>query len=283
MCFQNFAQDSIKVHKKQKIITTFFAASAYTGSLIYLDQIWYKPYQTSNFHFFNDNDEWFLMDKGGHAFTAFYGTYYLHRLLHWANYKHSDKWASAIAFTYLLNIEILDGFSTGWGFSWGDFTANSLGIALFYVHQQLQERLFIPKFSFVLTHYAALNPTLLGKNFSEQLLKDYNGQTYWLSVTPFYKWKKNLEWLCLSVGYSIDGAIGARSNVFERNVVKYDFSNIPRHQQFFLSIDLDLSKIKTKKIWLNTFLKTINFIKIPAPALEWNGNNLYFRPFLFSN
>lgn len=283
LCFQNFAQDPVRIYKKQKIITSFFTASAYTGSLIYLNQIWYKPYQTSNFHFFNDNDEWFLMDKCAHAFTAFYGTYYLNRLVHWANYKHPDKWASAIAFTYLLNIEILDGFSTGWGFSWGDFTANSLGIALFYAHQQLHERLFIPKFSFLPTNYAALNPTLLGKNFSEQLLKDYNGQTYWLSITPFYKWKKNLEWLCLSVGYSIDGAIGARSNVFERNFVKYDFTNIPRHQQFFLSIDLDLSKIKTKKIWLNTLLKTINFIKIPAPALEWKGNNLYFRPLLFSN
>ncbi|GIV27743.1 MAG: DUF2279 domain-containing protein [Bacteroidia bacterium] len=275
--------DTIPNYKFRKTFTSSSTIIAYTGSLFYLQQIWYKPYHTSNFHFFNDNNEWLLMDKCGHTFTAFYGTYYLNKLFHWSRYKYSDKLASAIAFTYLLNIEILDGFSSGWGFSWGDLTANTLGIALFYTHQQLQEKLFIPKFSFVQTPYPPLNPALLGNSLSEQILKDYNGQTYWISITPFYKWNEKLEWLCLSIGYSIDGVIGARSNSFYRNQIHYDYSNISRQTQWFLSIDLDFSKIKTKHKWINTFLHTINFIKIPAPALEWKGNNLYFRPLLFSN
>ncbi|TAD94403.1 MAG: hypothetical protein EAY75_00090 [Bacteroidetes bacterium] len=40
----------------------------------------------------------------------------------------------------------------------------------------------VPKFSFFPTPFAEQRPELLGKNISQQWLKDYNGQTYWLSV-----------------------------------------------------------------------------------------------------
>lgn len=277
------ANDSISVYQKKKIFISSATAVLYSGSLIYLNQIWYKPYQTSSFHFFNDNAEWFLMDKFGHSFTAYYTSLYLNKIYKWAGFKHSDIIGSSIAFSYLLTIEIMDGYSSGWGFSWGDFSANTLGTGLFYVNQSLLHNLFVPKFSFYPTSYPKLNPSLLGKNFSEQIIKDYNGQTYWLSISPFYKWKKNMEWLCLSFGYGIDGCIGARSNIYYRNNQYYDYSNIKRERQFYLSIDIDLSKIKTEKKWLNKILNTINWIKIPAPALEWKGNNLYLRPLLFSN
>jgi hypothetical protein len=250
----SLASDTIKVNYTKKVLVGGGSLIAYTGSLAYLNYLWYQPYRSSQFHFFNDNGEWFKMDKLGHSFTAFYATHYLNTIYQWAGIKHSAWWASAVSFSYLLNIEILDGFSSGWGFSTGDLISNTVGIGLFWIHHQLDERLFVPKFSFYPTHYAALNPTLLGQNFSEQIVKDYNGQIYWLSITPFYQWKKEMEWLCLSIGYGIDGCIGARSNVFTRNGIFYDYSNISRQQQFYLSIDIDLSKIKTqKKLFSTTF------------------------------
>jgi hypothetical protein len=39
-----------------------------------------------------------------------------------------------------------------------------------------------PKFSFHTTQYAQYRPNVLGSSLAEQILKDYNGQTYWLSV-----------------------------------------------------------------------------------------------------
>lgn len=277
------SQDSSLLQKKKKIFVITSASAAYTGSLLYLQQIWYKPYHTTSFHFFNDNAEWSKMDKLGHTFTAFYTTNYLKNLYKWAGIAHPSAWASLTGFSYLLTIEILDGYSTGWGFSWGDFSSNTLGIALFYIRQQAPSPFFAIKFSYFPTSYPTLNPSLLGQSALEQLIKDYNGQTYWISISPFYKWKKNMEWLCLSFGYGIDGYIGARSNEYYKNNQFIDYTFIPRQRQWYLSIDVDLSKIKTKKVWLNNLLHTIHFIKIPAPAFEWKGNNLYFRPFLFSN
>ena len=277
------SQDSSFFQNKKKYLVITSTSAAYTGSLLYLQKIWYKPYHTTSFHFFNDNAEWSKMDKLGHSFTAFYATHYLKNLYKWAGISNPSIWASLTSFSYLLTIEILDGYSTGWGFSWGDFSANILGLILFQAHQLTSSPLFTIKFSYFPTSYPSFNPSLLGQSTLEQLIKDYNGQTYWISISPFYKWKKNMEWFCLSFGYGIDGYIGARSNIYYKNNHLMDYTSIPRQQQWYLSIDVDLSKIKPKKVWLNNLLHTLNFIKIPAPAFEWKGNNLYFRPFLFSN
>jgi hypothetical protein len=58
--------------------------------------------------------------------------------------------------------------------------------------------------------------------------------------------------------------------------------DFPRYRQVYLSLDIDLSKIKTKSKAVNTLLRTINFIKIPSPTLEFNSlNQIKFHPFLF--
>lgn len=278
-----YAKDSTLVLKRKKIIVGTSVITAYSGSLMYLNQIWYKPYRTSQFHFFDDNSEWLKTDKIGHVFTAYQSSLYLEKLFQYAHFKHPDIYASLVAWTYLLNIEIMDGFSSGWGFSISDFTANTLGTALFFINKKYLSFLLVPKFSVTHTIYAEYNKNLLGSTDFERIIKDYNGQTYWISFSPFHQWKKNMEWLCVSFGYGIDGCIGAKSNVYFRNNQWYNFDYIKRQQQFYFSIDIDLSKIKTKKEWLNNILKTLNWIKIPAPAIELKGNNLYFRPILFSN
>jgi hypothetical protein len=54
------------------------------------------------------------------------------------------------------------------------------------------ERAITPKFSFHLTDYASKRPDVLGSNLPERIIKDYNGQTYWLSVNlhSFFKQSK---------------------------------------------------------------------------------------------
>ncbi len=275
-------QDTLK---KQKLILNCTIGSLYIGSYLYLNQAWYKPYATSHFHFFNDNPEWLQMDKCGHFFTAYYLNYFLNDLYLSAGYskKKSRLISSGIALSYMTGIEIMDGFSSGWGFSWGDEAANLLDVSFIYINYLLQDPITI-KFSFYPSNYYAKNPVLLGSGLPETLIKDYNAQTYWVSFSPFFKWKKNMEWLCLSLGYGADGMIGARDNyVRKNNTTTQDYTNIPRYRQYYLSLDIDLRKINTRKKWLRKVFNCINWIKIPAPTIELKGKNIYYHPLLFSN
>ena len=59
-------------------------------------------------------------------------------------------------------------------------------------------------------------------------------------------------------------------------------NDFPRYRQLYVSLDIDLSRIKTKSKLLNTVLRTINFIKIPSPTLEFNSlNQIKFHPLFF--
>ena len=50
--------------------------------------------------------------------------------------------------------------------------------------------------------------------------------------------------------------------------------DIARVRKGFLSIDVDLTTIPTRKKWLKNVLLVVNSIKIPAPALEWSNGKL---------
>ena len=58
------------------------------------------------------------------------------------------------------------------------------------------------------------------------------------------------------------------------NPTEVDGSSIPefrRFRQYYLSLDIDVTKIKTSLPLLNGFFKVFGFIKIPAPAIEFNS------------
>ena len=44
----------------------------------------------------------------------------------------------------------------------------------------------------------------------------------------------------------------------------------PRYLKFFLSLDIDLARIPTQSKVLKGIFNVLSFIKIPAPALEYN-------------
>ena len=51
------------------------------------------------------------------------------------------------------------------------------------------------------------------------MLKDYNGQTYWLSANlkSFFKKSNVPTWLNISVGYGAEGMFGATENIWMDN------------------------------------------------------------------
>lgn len=266
-------------HKTRIAFIAGTEAALYGGSLIGLNELWYKNYPRSSFHFFNDNQEWLQMDKIGHVTTA----YYIGRIgigfFKWGGMdrKKAIWYGGMLGSVYQTTIEVLDGYSKEWGFSMGDFAANTAGSFL-AVAQELfwDEQRIVLKYGFQKSPYAKYRPNLLGSTLNEQLLKDYNGQTYWISVNPA-SFMKHVDWfpswLNVAAGYGAEGMIGGYSNP----VVTDEAGNtltFERYRQFYLSLDIDLTRIKTRSPFLKSVLMAVGFIKIPAPALEFNKHGV---------
>ncbi len=242
-----------------------------TSTLIGLGTVWYDDYPKSDFHFINDNAEWLQMDKVGHVFSSYHIGRFGAELLQWsgANKKSQLVYGATLGFAFLTVVEVFDGYSAEWGASWGDVIANASGTAL-YVSQELlwKEQRIMPKFSFHYSSYAAGRPSVLGGSRGEQIMKDYNGQTYWLSVNmhSFAKVSKIPKWLNVAAGYGAEGMITGKDQL----VNTVFFPEKTRIRQFYLSLDIDLSKIETKSNTLKTLFSIFNTIKIPAPTVEIN-------------
>ena len=265
---------SCQIHRGRLIGVLSVQGAIYLGTFGGLYFLWYKNYPHSRFHFFNDNNEWQQMDKCGHATTAYNISLIGYSTYRWAGMdQHQSAYCGGLlGFLYMLNIEILDGFSSQWGFSPGDLTANTVGAAIFLGQQLVwNEQKFNLKFSFHPTTYAGYNPGELGNNFIQQLLKDYNGQSYWLScnISSFLPKSSGFpKWLNADFGYGASGMTGASQNITE-----YQGQSVPsfqRFRKFFISADADLMRIPTNSPTLQFIFPLINFIKIPSPTLEFN-------------
>ena len=278
--------DSLKDVKKNIGIVIGTEAALYTGTMTGLYYLWYADYNQGKFHLHNDNSNWLQMDKGGHATSAYYIGSLGYEALRLAgcNEKKSTLYGAPIGFVFLTTVEFFDGLSSGWGFSWGDMAANAFGTALFMGQQALwHEQRISLKYSYHNTQFPQYRPDLLGSNLPEKMLKDYNGQTFWLSFNIksllLNKDSKFPSWINIAFGYSGDGMSGA---VY--NTSSYNGQAIPeftRTRQFLLSPDIDLTRIPVKNKFLKTTLKVLNIIKIPMPAIMLDSQGKFSAYWLY--
>ena len=258
--------DTLNKQRKNAVILTKSVLAG--GTLLALNQLWYKDHERSSFHFINDNNEWKQMDKIGHFMTSYYVGKVGMESLDWAGVSKKNQliYGATYGFMFLTAVEVLDGFSKEWGASTGDILANAAG-AGFLIGQELlwKEQRITVKYSFSKSPYAKQRPNTLGENFIQQALKDYNGQTYWLStnIWSFNKKSSFPKWLNIAFGYGAEGMLYGETK---------PTNPIPQnpYRQFYLSLDVDLTKINTKSNFLQTLFSVINFIKIPAPTLEFD-------------
>lgn len=282
------AQSDTAVNKKRLHWVIGGGTAVYGGSLLLLNEAWYKEYPRSSFHWINDNASWLQIDKFGHAYTSYaYGLAGI-ELFRWTGVSERKAiwWGGMLGTIFQTPIEVLDGFSAEWGASWGDLLANSAGTALL-ISQELKwkEQRFQLKFSYAPTNFARLRPNMLGNSWYSSILKDYNGQTYWLSASP-RSFKQDLKWpkwLNLSLGYGGHGMLGGTTNQWEdADGNAFDFSHINRQRQLLFSLDINTRAIKTDNQFLKKCFFLINMIKIPAPAIEWReSKGLYLHPLFF--
>lgn len=269
------AGDTLSPRTRQVLLFST-ASAAYLTGFGSLYTVWYSDYRQNRFHFFNDNEEWLQIDKTGHAYTAYQLSRLGHRALIWSGIPEKKAvWLGCGgAMLFQSSIELMDGFSEGWGFSYGDMLANISGSALFAAQELCwKEQRINLKFSYHFTRYAGYNPDVLGNSALVRLVKDYNGHTYWLSanIRSFKPIRTLPGWLNLAVGYRASGMLSAHSN----SAMQSDGNRVsfPRYREFLLSPDIDFTRIPVRSRFLKTCLTALNCIKLPFPALAYSEKN----------
>lgn len=278
------APDPSGINKGRFIGVVVSTAAFYTITLLLLKKQWYK--KRVPFHTFNDNREWLQMDKVGHVATAYCMSRGGYELMRWGGVdeRASILTGGLLALLFQTTLEVYDGHAQEWGFSKGDMLANVTGTALFMGQQfGAGQQVVSMKYGFRKTIFPPYRPNLLGKTTGQQMLKDYNGQQYWLSVnlaSVLPVGERFPRWLNLDVGYSGSGMIGGHANptVYDAEGKEVTFT---RYRQFFISPDADFSRIRTFSPSLQRFIGTAQFFKIPAPSLEFSRvKGLRFHPLM---
>ena len=273
------------LHKSRLTGTIITGSALYAGSMAGLYYLWYKDYPQSSFHFIDDSKHWMSVDKIGHMVTSYYIGRIGYSALRWSGVKENPAiWiGGSMGLVFLTTVEIFDGFSAQWGASGSDMLYNGLG-TVFFIGQQFlwHDQRFTLKFSYHYTDYARYNPEQLGNTCAERVFKDYNGHTYWLSANIgsfISKESKFPKWLSIAAGYGAKGMLGAKSNPnYVNGEPLPDFNRVA---QYYLSLDIDLTRIKTKSEFLNILFNLVGFIKIPMPTLEYNKDDQFIFHWLY--
>jgi len=87
-----------------------------------------------------------------------------------------------------------------------------------------------------------------------------------IKAVSFAKKSKIPKWLNLALGYGAEGLIGENDG---KNLVIFPIKP-EKYRQFYLSLDLDLTKIDAKSHFLKTIFSLLNTVKIPAPTIEYS-------------
>ena len=127
---------------KKNIILNSTALGATSLSYFGLYNLWYKKYPQTSFHFFNDLDEWNHMYKMGHVFSSYQVARKSHLFLDKKNIEHPLEKSCFYSLFFMMGIEVLDGFSTEWGFSNYDL----ISILLEQVFFTFKKKKLIPNF-----------------------------------------------------------------------------------------------------------------------------------------
>ena len=279
--------DSISTYNpKRARIAGIGLGITYVASMSGLYKLWYADYPDTTFHTFNDSHEWKNMDKLGHVGSAYYISRWCNNIIQWTGSKpNKSAWmGTGISFLFLTTIEMFDAYSTNWGFSTSDMIANTAGCALF-LGQQLawKEQRITMKFSYVPSEFAKYRPDALGETSVERLFKDYNGQTYWLSFNIYSFLNKDSRfprWLNIAGGYGTSGLVSAYEQVYEIDHVI--FPEAERVREYYISADVDLTKIRWRSKTMRGISEVIGFIKFPLPAVKWQeGGHPEFMMFGF--
>lgn len=230
-------------------------AGGFIAGHVFLTNLWWKGEQ-SRFHF-NWRDDWRYAlgaDKVGHAVTPYIGTDIYRQAFEWTGMSHrASLWlAGGLVSAYTTYIEIRDGFSAEWGFSWGDFAANNIGIG-WRVAEEYQPWMTNVRFKVSYWPSKAFRSGAYGS-----IVDDYESTYHWasLNVDALLPETWRVWWpdfLNVAVGHSVKG------------IAAYDGSG---EHEFYLSVDLNAEGLPGNGAFWNWLKRTLNYYHFPAPAIR---------------
>ena len=275
---KNFNHSDTTLNKGKIRLISGILGGGYAGSTTALAVLWYDT--LGGFRWFNDNPNWRQVDKVGHGVVAYHESKFCIELLKWSGVER--KKAILIGglggFIFQTPIEILDGFSPSYGASWGDIVANTAGAALATGQYLAWDDIHIkPKFSYHKSNMATLRPSFFGKGLNQRILKDYSGQTYWLSANIFpllNSESKFPKWLNISVGYGAE-------NMLYGNEAENNLNGFTSFRRWYISPDIDFSRIKTNRFGVKVLLYGLNIFKFPLPTLQFDSKQGFKGHFIY--
>lgn len=262
------------IDKSRLGFTIAGSVAGWAGMTIYFYESIYRNNLSSSFRFTNDLGANRDMDKSGHMLSSYnLSIAGIHLMKQTGMDKKRAAWiGGSYGVVFLTTKEILDGFREGYGFSLPDMAGNIAGSA-FAVSQELLlgQQVVRIKYSYNDRGLAKESSDDMGRDLAGRMIFNYNCQTHWLSLNINSlggSMKVFPGWLNIAFGHSVFGMTGGCSS---STVTKSTgLTNSAGYRQVFIAPDIDLSAIETGSGFFNGVLRTLNFIKIPSPAIEYN-------------
>lgn len=221
---------------------------------VVLSHLWWKG-EPSSFHFNWDNDWRYSLgaDKLGHAFFPYLAANIYDQALLWGGLDSATSIliASSGALAYQTYIEIRDGFSKEWGFSWGDWGADLFGAALPLAQRHSA---LLRAIDFKMSFYPS--PKFKAGMY-KAIIDDYESSYHWLSIDVHdllpEAWRSSYPaFVNVAIGHSVQNLDGLGGG----------------QHQFYLSLDWNLKKLPGEGWFLNLLKRNLDYYHLPAPAIR---------------
>ena len=229
-----------------------------TGAFIYghavIANLWWKG-ERSPFHFDWEHDWRYALgaDKLGHFYFPYLMAGIYEQAFRWTGIERGTSlWlASGLALTYQSYIEVRDGFSKAWGFSWGDFGADLLGAAYPVA------RHYLPALGIVGFKMSFLPSEKYKAGAYGSIIDDYESSYHWLSLDVHAllpeAWRDSYPaWINLAIGHSVKDLDGRGGG----------------HHELYLALDWNLDALPSCGGLLDLLKHNLNVYHLPAPAVR---------------
>ena len=266
-------------------ITAGGLTSAITALHIYQLNAWWAN-QRGKFHVIEDAEYQANFDKAGHLFGACYSSYFFDEAYRWAGVDtaQSALLGALCGAVWEFYVEIEDGFAGDWGFSRGDAKSDITGAMFYLMNRRIP---FLRNFEYKWSYWPSSkllnnNPDIPGQTMN--IIEDYTGQSYWLSM-DLHSALKDLgienpwpKWLRVALGAS-----GAGLGPLDLHSPTGDEFDL-RHIQWMISLDYDLGELipHTDIGFLDFLRRALNYWHMPAPAWEFSPEHHFYVLFPFS-
>ena len=235
----------------------------------------------TSFRVIEDGVYGLYVDKAGHFVSSYLSCYMLGEAMFAAdmNEKTAKLLGGILGLSYVSYIEIMDGYGVDFGFSPSDWYFDAAG-AGFYILQS-----YIPQLENVTPKFTYINAEWHGDHKRiphDFFVDDYASQTFWLSFNVHNMLPDKLQdywfpWLNIAVGYTARNIRSVNPNdpkAYNDKVPDWGNRELGYYGEprFIIGLDYDLTKIVpvSKYGFLNWLVQSVNYFKLPAPAVEFD-------------